>query len=73
GLLVLLTALALSLVLSSCALLAGDDEPGAQPTRSAQPAPRVVVTAVQRTLDLRAAGVRRQDRGRFERALTPGP
>lgn len=73
GLLVLLTALALSLVLGSCALLAGDDEPGAQPTSSAQPAPREVVSAVQRTLDLRAAGVRRQDRGRFERALTPGP
>ena len=51
GLLVLLTALVLSLVLASCTLLAGDDEPGAAPTTSAQPAPREVVSAVQRTLD----------------------
>lgn len=75
GLLVLLTGVAgvvLSLVVSSCSLLADDGEPATGQTTSAQPAPRQVVAAVQRTLDLRAAGVRRQDRGRFDRALVPG-
>lgn len=72
GLTGLAGSLVLSLVLSSCTLLTGDSEPTGGQTTSAQPAPRRVVAAVQRTLDLRAAGVRRQDRGRFDRALASG-
>ncbi|ANH39948.1 hypothetical protein I601_3542 [Nocardioides dokdonensis FR1436] len=68
----LLVALLVLVGASSCALLESDDPSGAKPTSSATAAPREVVSSIRRTLALRQSGVRRQDRGRFERSLLPG-